>query len=33
MKMEIMARYSTDTLSFVVTNGGVYYGVSDDTDE
>ncbi|MCJ1315411.1 hypothetical protein MMC15_000730 [Xylographa vitiligo] len=33
MEVETMARYGMDVLIFVINNGGVYHGDSDDADE
>ncbi len=33
MEVETMARYGMDVLIFVMNNGGVYYGDSDDAEE
>lgn len=33
MEVETMARYGMDILIFVINNGGVYHGDSDDADE
>ena len=33
MEVETMARYGMDVLIFVINNGGVYHGDSDDVDE